>query len=185
MNNEKPFSFDKHSKEFICGLYGKYRKEMIRLAYSKLNDWHEAEDAVEEAFIKVAKNYQKLINSEDYEVKKYLVNTVVNTSYKILDKKNADYCGDMYTFEDNLSFVEGAEDTVFSDISYDDLKFYVDKLKPRSRLLLNMKSMGYSNREIAEELNVKPDSIRVMLLRIRESFKNFKEGDLNEGSRSK
>jgi len=43
-----------------------------------------------------------------------------------------------------------------------------------------MKYMGYSNNEIAEELNVKAGTIRVMLLRIRLSLKKSKEGSLND-----
>ncbi len=176
----KPFIYDKFSNDFILKLYDKYREAMLRLAFSKLNDWHEAEDAVEEAFINIARNCNKIIDSENYEIKKYLVNTVVNTSYKILDKKNRNICTDRDEFEGYSPPVDSAEEAAVSEILYDELKCSIDELKPRYRLVLNMKYMGYSNKEIAEELNVKDGAVRVMLLRIRSSLKKSKNGGLTE-----
>lgn len=46
--------------------------------------------------------------------------------------------------------------------------------------ILNMKSMVYSNKEIAKELNVKPETIRVMFFRIRGLLRKSKEGGLND-----
>lgn len=174
---KKSFIYDKRAKDFILSLYDKYREGMLKLAFSKLNDWHEAEDAVEDAFINVTRNYEKIIDSEEYEIKKYLVNTVINTSYKIIDKNKRNDYSDTDTIEERLPSVDSAEEISVSEISYDDLKSLVDKLKnPRYKLILNMKYMGYSNREIAEELNVKSGTVRVILLRIRSSLKKIKGG---------
>lgn len=178
---KKTFIYDKHAKDFILNLYDKYREGMLKLAFSKLNDWHEAEDAVEEAFINTARNYKKIINSEEYEIKKYLVKTVINTSYKILDKNKRNDYSDTDTIEEYSATVDSAEETAVSEISYDELKSLVDELNnPRYKLVLNMKYMGYSNREIAEELDVKPATVRVMLLIIKSSIKKSKEGSRNE-----
>lgn len=177
---KKSFIYDKRVKDFISELYYKYRKGMLKLAFSKLNDWHEAEDAVEEAFINVARNYEKIADSEEYEIKKYLVNTVINTSYKILEKNKQNDYGNMDTIEEYSPYVDSAEETALSEISYDELKSTVYELNPKYKLILNMKSMGYSNKEIAEELNVKSGTVRVILLRIRSSLKKSKEGSRNE-----
>ncbi len=177
---KKSFIYDKRVRDFILKLYDKYREGMLRLAFSKLNDWHEAEDAVEEAFINVAKNYETIIDSEEYKIKKYLVNTVINTSYKILDKNKRNDYGNMNAIEEYSQYADSAEEIALSEISYDELKSTVDELNPRYKLILNMKSMGYSNKEIAEELNVKSGTVRVMLLRIRSSLKRSKEGSCNE-----
>jgi RNA polymerase sigma-70 factor (ECF subfamily) len=177
---KKSFIYDKRVRDFIIKLYDKYREGMLKLAFSKLNDWHEAEDAVEEAFINAAKNYEKIADSEEYEIKKYLVKTVINTSYKILDKNKRNDYGNMDTIEEYSPYVDSAEETALLCISYDELKSSVDELSPRYKLILNMKSIGYSNKEIAEELNVKSGTVRVMLLRIRSSLKKSKEGSRNE-----
>lgn len=179
--DKKAFIYDERSKKFILEIYDKYREGMLRLAYSKLNDWHDAEDAVEESFINIARNYEKIINSNDFEIKKYIVRTVTNTSYKIIDKKSRIDCSDADTIEKHSPLIDSAEEIALSDISYDELKYSVDELNPRCRLLLNMKYMGYSNKEIAEELDVNADTIRVMLFRIRAALKKSKkEGNLNE-----
>jgi len=177
---KKAFIYDKRTKDFVLSLYDKYREGMIKLAFSKLNDWHEAEDAVEEAFINVARNYEKIADSEDYEIKTYLVNTVINTSYKILAKRDRNICSDTDTIKEHLPSGDSAEEIAVSEISYDELKCSIDQLSPRYKLILNMKYMGYSNKEISEELSVKAGTIRVMLLRIRLSLKKSKEGSLND-----
>lgn len=177
---KKTFIYDKRTKNFILGLYDKYREGMLKLAFSKLNDWHEAEDAVEEAFINIAGNYEKIIDSEEYEIKKYLVNTVVNTSYKILAKKGRNVCGDIDEIEERSPLVDSAEEIAVSELSYDELKCSADELSPRYKLVLNMKYIGYSNKEIAEELNVKDGTVRVMLMRIRAYLKKSREERLND-----
>lgn len=179
--DKKLFIYDKSAKDFILSLYDKYRVGMLKLAFSKLNDWHEAEDAVEEAFINLAINYEKIIYSEEYEIKKYLVNTVINTSYKIIEKNKRNDYSDMDTIEELSTSTDSTEEIAVSEISYDELRNLVDELKnPRYKLILNMKYMGYSNKEIAEELNVKSGTVRVMLLRIRSFLKKSKEGNHNE-----
>lgn len=174
MEDKKHFIYDIRSKDFILGLYVKYRSQMKKIAFSILNDWHEAEDAVEEAFIKIAKNYIKIINSKDYEIKKYIIVTVSNTSYKILDKKKANIYSDIGIIDEHSPPSACAEEMALSEISYNELKSVIDELSPRYKQILNMKNEGYNNKEIAEELNVKPGTIRVMLMRIR-SYLNKEE----------
>lgn len=177
---KKTYIYDKRAKDFILKLYNKYRIQMLKLAFSKFNDWHEAEDAVEEAFINIAKNYKKIINSESYEVKKYIIVTVNNISYNILSKKDRNIYCDTDIIEEYSTPTGSAEETAISLITYDEIKYSIDILNPRQKQILNMKSMGYSNKEIAETLNVKTDTIRVMLLRIRTYLKKAKEGSLND-----
>ena len=177
---KKTYIYDKRAKDFILKLYNKYRIQMLKLAFSKFNDWHEAEDAVEEAFINIAKNYKKIINSESYEVKKYIIVTVNNISYNILSKKDRNIYCDTDIIEEYSTPTGSAEEIAISQFSYDEIKSSIDILNPRQRQILNMKSMGYSNKEIAEKLNVKTDTIRVMLLRIRTYLKKAKEGSLND-----
>jgi len=179
--DKKAFIYDEQAKQFILEIYDKYREGMLRLAYSKLSDWHDAEDAVEESFINIARNYEKIIDSKDCEIKKYIVRTVTNTSYKIIDKKSRSILSDIDTIEKHLQLVDSAEEIALSEISHDELKYSIDNLSPRFRLILNMKFIGYSNKEIAEELDVNADTIRVMLFRIRAVLKKSKkEGNLNE-----
>lgn len=175
--DQNSYIYDNHSKDFILGLYVKYKSGMNKIAFSILNDWHEAEDAVEETFINIARNYVKIINSEEYEVKKYIIVTVSNASYKILDKKKANIYSDIDMIEEYSPPSACAEEIAISEISYNELKNSIDGLNPRYRQILSMKNEGYNNKEIAEKLNVKPGTIRVMLMRIRSYLK---EGGLQD-----
>lgn len=176
---KKAFIYDRQTSEFITGIYEKYRVKMIKLAFSILNDWHEAEDAVEEAFINIARNSGKLIDSEEYQISTYLVNTVRNTSLKILVSKSKHVYSEE-EMEKHSSVCESAEEIAMSGFSYHELKDIVEELNPRFKLLLNMKYMGYSNKEISHELDVKADTVRVMLMRIRASLRKTEGGSINE-----
>ena len=173
--DKKAFIYDKHARDFISELYNKYNEDMLKLAFYRLNDWHEAEDAVEEAFINIANSYRNIIYSESYEIRKYIITTVNNISYNILNKKNRNICSDIDIIEEYSPPCNSAEEIAISEISYDELKHSIDVLNPRQKQILNLKYMGYSNKEIAEEINVKSGTIRVMLLRIRSSLKKSKE----------
>lgn len=181
MNKDKEaFIYDKRARDFILELYNKYREDMLKLAFSKLNDWHEAEDAVEDAFTNIAYNYRNIIDSESYEIKKYIIITVSNISYNILNKRNRNIYSDIDIIEEYSPPCNSAEEIAMLQVSYDELKHSIDILNSRQRQILNMKYMGYNNKEIAEKLNVKTDTIRVMLLRIRNYLKKAKEGSSND-----
>ena len=132
-SDKKAFIYNKFAKDFILELYNKYRQDMLKLAFSKLNDWHEAEDAVEEAFINIAKNYKKIINSESYEVKKYIIVTVNNISYNILSKKDRNIYCDIDIIEEYSTPSSSAEEIAISQITYDELKYSIDILNPRQK----------------------------------------------------
>lgn len=174
--NKEAFIYYENSRGFILKLYNKYRIQMLKLAFSKLNDWHEAEDAVEEAFINIAKNYKKIIDSESYEIRKHIITTVNNISYNILNKKSRSICTEIDIIEEYSTPSSSAEEIAISQITYDEIKYSIEILNPRQRQILNMKYMGYSNKEIAQKLNVKTDTVRVMLLRIRNILKKSKGG---------
>jgi RNA polymerase sigma-70 factor (ECF subfamily) len=178
--DKKAFIYDKHARDFISELYNKYKEDMLKLAFYRLNDWHEAEDAVEEAFINIANSYRNIIDSESYEIRKYIITTVNNISYNILNKRNRNICSDIDIIEKYSPPSNSAEEIAISQITYDELNHFIEILNPRQRQILNMKYMGYGNKEIAEKLNVKTDTVRVMLLRIRNVLKKSKEGSLND-----
>lgn len=42
--------------------YGLYKRPMLSIAYDILHDYQEAEDAVHESFIKIAKHIKEIVN---------------------------------------------------------------------------------------------------------------------------
>jgi len=72
-------------------LYNQYRKQMLSLAQSILHNTFDAEDAVHEAFLGIARNMpsvNKIANETD--IKNYLLKSAKNASLNILSKKRSD-----------------------------------------------------------------------------------------------
>ena len=69
-------------------LYNKYRKRMVYTAYSVLGNNEDAEDAVHDTFIKIARNMNSVGDPKSNETLSYVLKAVKNTAIN-LSKKNA------------------------------------------------------------------------------------------------
>ena len=68
-------------------LYNLHRQDMYRVANGILNDTYEAEDAVHEAFLRVANHFSEISEIKHTETRAYLITIVKNISLDILRKK--------------------------------------------------------------------------------------------------
>lgn len=74
-------------KEKFEKLYIKYRSKMYYVAMSVLHDRYDAEDALHNAFIAVAKNINKIADINSDETTAYLFRTAKNTALNVYSKK--------------------------------------------------------------------------------------------------
>lgn len=81
-------------KNIFQDLYIKYRQDMYAVAYSILHNCEDAEDAVHEAFVSIANNFEKINQIACQEIKYYFVIIVRNISINIYNgnKRRAKYC---------------------------------------------------------------------------------------------
>lgn len=80
---------DEEDKNLFENLYYSYRKQMITVAQSVLQDSSDAEDAVHEVFLRIAVKYMDMIRSirEERDLRNYLLKATKNTALNILQKK--------------------------------------------------------------------------------------------------
>lgn len=94
-------------KEKFEKLYIKYRSKMYYVAMSVLHDRYDAEDALHNAFIAVAKNINKIANINSDETTAYLFRTAKNTALNVYSKKKRqaerEILVDNYCDIDNIS----------------------------------------------------------------------------------
>lgn len=72
-------------------LYYTYRNLMYRAAFEILKNQQDAEDALQEAFISIAKNFSKISEIKCPQTKAFVVIIIRNTSYNMLKKINRRY----------------------------------------------------------------------------------------------
>lgn len=155
-------------KEKFTEIYEHYRDMMMQKAMSILHNTALAEEAVQESFVKIAKNIFKISSPICSKTASFIVIIVRNTSYDILRREKPDQ---------NLSLDEeiSAENIEMPDIndviSTVGLNFMLDvinEMDDKYRDALSLKYLyGYSNGEIAKLLGVSENNARMRIYRAK------------------
>lgn len=152
-------------RKFVV-LYEKYRYLMFNVAFDVLRDKHLAEDAVHEAFIKVAKNMPVIGDAESMETKRYLITVTKNSTIDIYRRRNIQMKHEVYVDElANMSGELTYEETDVDNRVLDTLKNL--PVKYRDVFLLKYAS-GMENKEIAELLRISEGAVRQRISRGKE-----------------
>lgn len=100
--------------------YVTYRQHMYRMAYAVLRDTHDAEDAVHNAFLGIAKNIRILTDAKEDDGKCYCIKAAKNAALNILRKRNKQKddvnIDDLYDVADEKSFEDALDSAGYEDI---------------------------------------------------------------------
>ncbi len=165
---------EEDKRKFVV-LYEQYKYLMLKVAQDVLADNYLAEDAVHEAFIKIAKNMDKIGDIKTRETKRYLITITKNTSIDIYRKRSIRAQKEVFIDElgDNelpFAYIETDMDHRMLDILRNLPVKYRDVfiLKYASRM---------DNDEIAELLHISEGNVRQRIARgkeiIREAFESM------------
>lgn len=136
-------------KEFQQALYDKYCDGMylVALRYSKMQQ--EAEDIIQEAFIKVFKNIKNFRKDSSlaYWIKRIVVNTALNHQRSKL------YLYPMVDVNDLDDWSQ--KETVISELGYEELLGLIRELPTGCQVIFNLFAIeGYKHHEIAKKLQI-------------------------------
>lgn len=139
----------KGKKEYQQALYDKYCDGMylVALRYSKMQQ--EAEDIIQEAFIKVFKNINNFRKDSSlaYWIKRIVVNTALNHQRSKL------YLYPMVDVNDLDDWSE--KESVISELGYEELLDMIRELPSGCQVIFNLFAIeGYKHHEIAEKLQI-------------------------------
>ena len=127
-------------------IYFAYRDLMYRTAYSILKNEADAEDAVHNAFIKIAENITKISEPVCPKTQLYIVTIVEN---KAIDLYRANQRRHKVKYVDDVAGIAVEESKVHG------LAACMAKLPPRYRQIILLKyHMGFSSKEIAKLLDI-------------------------------
>lgn len=131
-------------------LYDQYGKLLFGMALRYASSNKEAEDILQEAFIKIFQNIKSYADKGSFIgwVKRIVVNTAIN-SYRSAYQKKID------TYDDMRLLPLYEEEEVFSRFAEEDLLQLLDQLPQGYRIVFNLYVIeGYKHKEIAEMLNI-------------------------------
>lgn len=139
----------KGKREYQQALYDKYSNGMylVALRYSKMQQ--EAEDVIQESFIKVFKNIKtfRKDSSLAYWIKRIVVNTALNHQrsklylYPMVDVSDLNHSSD--------------KDNIVSALNYEELLALIQELPTGCQVIFNLFAIeGFKHHEIAKMLEI-------------------------------
>ena len=156
--------------KFIETCYKLYEQKMYYVAYSILHDEGKAEDAVQEAFLKLMKHEVQFERADSDDCKRYIITVIRNAAITIYNKtkKESEY---MYLTDKD----ERAEAAVTMDLDSDtDWKSLIETLPEKYREVVEcLVIKEYTTRETATKLNITEANVRKRYERAKQMMKDY------------
>ena len=167
---------DKQRNE-LATFYEQYKNRFFSIAYSKLHSSEEAEDALQEAFLRVVRNPDKFLEMSDKERVRFVDGIVRHVS---VDKFNRNHKINAVSIDDIgdniMSDTISPEEKYVTDASADELVRFVLTLPESQRQALFMYihvRLSYS--EISKILGISEDLARKRVSNARKAIRAFAE----------
>lgn len=168
-------------RQLMEQLYELYEQKMLVAAYSILQDYHQAEDAVQEAFIKFSQHLSKFSDITSRKSRSYILTTIKSVSIDMYRKNQVNSSYFFSTEDENLE--SAAYHPTINETLQIENEIYINELI--SRLPFTYKEIinyyyykQLSIAEIAQSLKISEAAARKRLQRAVASLKNM-TGDEN------
>lgn len=149
-------------------LYVKYKQRMYSVAYSILHNVEDSEDAVHNAFLKIADNFEKIKNFSCQELQSYIVIIVRNSSINIYrkNKKDSEHLAE---FNDNQLTIDV---NFFENIDRDVLIQTISNLPLIYKDILFLHYVNqYTTKEISRMFDISMDAVWKRIERAKKLLK--------------
>lgn len=169
----------KHNRKAQLKLYKQYCHGMFAVAMRFLKNEDDAEDMVQEAFIKAFEKIHQYQGEVSFGA--WLKKIVINKCLDFLKakKEHLESLDERY-----VTVVEDDDWTVDDDVSIDEIKKAITFLSDKYKYVLQLFLMeGYDHAEISEILNISETACRTRLLRGKGQLKSILIKE-NYGARS-
>lgn len=142
-------------------LYYKYRRLMMKVAFGYVHDYPLAEDCVQNAFLDIAKNFNKVGEVDSPQTRAYVLTIVRTVSIGMYRKMTAESSA----AEENIkikSFTQcSSEDEFFSAAQRDKLLLIIDELPEDYRYPLILRyGYDYDYKQIAQLCSISYSNAR-------------------------
>lgn len=147
-------------------LYNAYAGKMLSVCMRYISDKSEAEDVLQEGFIKIFSNIIHFRGEGSFEG--WMRRIFVNTALSVLRAKQLKFVDNI----DNHLNYSSVEPSVFDKIGSQEIFELVRSLPNGYRVVFNLFAIeGYSHKEIAEMLNITESTSRTQFLKARNVLK--------------
>lgn len=146
-------------------LYNKYASKLLYLSWRYVKVKDDAEDVLQEAFIKIFKSLDKF--KQDSSLETWMRRIVINTALN--HQRSKLY---MYPMIDISDIEESEEPTALEYMNANEIMELVNKLPDGCRIVFNLYAIeGYKHKEIAELLSINEGTSKSQLARAKKILK--------------
>jgi len=150
-------------------LYSTFYKRVYNACYRVLQDSYEAEDSMQESFLKAFSRLDTYEESVPFEA--WLVRISINTSIDKLRKKELDLVELNENINYNVAYSDDNDDWEQITGKVEQVKAAINKLPNASRLIINLYLVeGYDHEEIADILNIPSGTVRIQYMRAKQKL---------------
>ena len=158
----------------LSEFYEQYKERFFAIAFSKLHNRASAEDAVQEAFLRIADKPDKFFEISQSSRAAFTDVIIRHIAVDMFNKSSKTDSLDE-TFAADFDEVP-LDERVISSVSKDELIDFISTLPDLQRDVLELKILyGSSNSEIAQKLSVTENVVRQRLFRARRAIKEYLE----------
>lgn len=162
---------DCEQRNKLESLYNEYSLYIYKVAYQILKDKYLAQDAVQEAFISIIKNINKIDRIKSNKTKAFLVIIIRNISINIYNKRKKQPSVSFEEIDDLSEAGPSVEEVVISNDSFLKIADMMKRMNPLYSDILTFKYyFNYKDEEISSLLNISPENTRTRLHRARKSL---------------
>ena len=160
----------KKQVKFIEACYRLYEQKMYYVAYSILHDEGKAEDAVQDAFLKLMKHEVQFDRADSDDCKRYIITVIRNAAITIYNKtrKESEY---MYLTDKDERFEVAVETVQESDTDWKSLMNCLPKKYYEVVEYLVIRE--YTTKETALKLNITEANVRKRYERAKQKMRDY------------
>jgi RNA polymerase sigma-70 factor (ECF subfamily) len=154
----------KNNRKAQIDLYNQYGTKLLAVCMRYVADRSEAEDILQEGFLKVLNNIREYSGKGHFEnwMKKIIVNTAITHFHR--EKK--------HYYHDEIEEVQDHElqNVLAPDKEYDEKELYelLKRMPEGYRMIFNLYAVeGYKHKEIAEQLHIGENTSKTQYLRAK------------------
>lgn len=169
---------DTDDRVFMTSLYLQYKRLMMSEILKIIGEKCDAEDILQASLVKLIEKIPRLRTLGERQRVNYLITTVKNTAYSALRRLKktgfASIDDDEWVLGDRLCSNDCVEETITRVETVERLEVIWPMLDEKSRYLLSARYfLEMQPPEIAAELGIKPESVRMELTRARRKAKEL------------
>ncbi|MDH3381132.1 MAG: RNA polymerase sigma factor [Flavobacteriaceae bacterium] len=152
-------------------IYKLYYKAMFNTSLRIVNDKFEAEDIMQESFLKAFTKLDTFNNNGLSTFGSWLKRIVINNSLTAL-KKNKKIDKVPYEFAENINFEDDVCD--YSSVKCSEILKVISTLKSNYRIALTLNLIeGYDNEEIAHIMEISNENVRTTISRAKNKLREL------------